>query len=422
VVKIKSYSLIAVILLCLSLPAYSAQITFSPRLTLSEEYTDNVNRTREDREEDFIFRVTPGATLGVNGKKSGLSLRYDPSYSDYKINTDLNRWSHSAGLNAYAQFTKNTRGFFDNAFIYTEDPGLDESATGRTGRTPYFRNTSTVGVTNQFGAKDSWTLQYTHAEYRQDSDFSDDSTTYSPQFTLGYWFSSRWGFDTELRYTRGEFEITEDFQNTYGNFRLLYNYSRQTDWFIRYAHTVMDYVEDREDYEVYYPSLGFDYTYDENTFLSLEVGPLVRNYEDRSEEYGATAFADARKTWPFKRSNLSLFLRNGLDYDYVSSENLGLFYYTQAGGSANYQFTKDLSGDLNGSYRYNAYVDTQPERHDNYYSAGTGLGYRITYYCNLRLNYSYINRQSNREIEEYYENRVYLGVSFFPRSPYYLKR
>ena len=46
------------------------------------------------------------------------------------------------------------------------------------------------------------------------------------------------------------------------------------------------------------------------------------------------------------------------------------------------------------------------------------------YYCSLRLNYTYVDRQANEfyDFEEYTENRVYLGVSFYPRSPYYLKR
>jgi len=409
--------------LCLSSNVFAAQVTFSPRLTLSEEYTDNVFRTRDNREEDFISRISPGATLGITGKKSGLSISYDPYYSAYSNNKDLDRWSHSGGLDAYSQFTKNTRGYLNNNFVYTEDPELEESASGRSGREPYYRNTSVIGVTNRFGAKNTITLQYTHSEFREETDPSDDSTTYSPQLLLAYWFTPKWGFDTELRYTKGVFKITENFENAYGDIRLLYNYSRRTDWFVRYAHTYQDYEEDiEEDYQIYYPSLGFDYTYDETTFLSLQGGPLVRDYEDRSIDYGYTVFADGRKTWPFKRGNIAVSLRNGLDYDYVSSENLGLFYYSEVGGNAAYQFSKNLSGDVNGSYRYNAYVDQNPERYDNVYRAGAGLNYRIAYYCNIRLNYSYNGLQSNDTDQEYYENKVYLGVSFFPRNPYYVIR
>ena len=421
----------AVIVLCLALPAFGAQVTFSPRLTLSEEYTDNVFRDPEipelglEPEEDFISRISPGATLGFLGQRADLSIAYDPYYSDYKNNTYLSRWSQVANLIGNWQMTKNTRAFLTDNFIYTEDPQQEDAITGRNSRNPYYRNTSVIGITNQFGARDFVTLQYTHMEFREDTEFgvpSDDSTTYNPELILAYWFNTRWGFDGRMAYTKGQFEITEDFENIYADLRLLYNYSRKWDFFFRYAHTYQDYMEESEDYQIYYPSLGFEYTYDDTTFLSLEGGPLVRDYEDRSEEYGYTIFADGRKSWLFPRGNIDIYISNGLDYDYVSTQNLGLFYYTEAGGGASYSFYRNFSGNINGSYRYNAYVDEEPERNDHIYQAGAGLQWLLTYYCSLRLNYTFVDRQSNDEFEEYAENRVYLGVSFFPRSPFYIKR
>lgn len=426
-VKIKNYILTAVIVLCLALPAFAAQVTFSPRLSVSEEYTDNVFRTPDNPEEDFIFRVSPGATLGLIGRSADLSIAYDPYYSDYKNNTYLSRWSHAANLAGNWQMTRNTNAFLTDDFIYTEDPQFEDATTGRSSRNPYYRNTSVIGVTNQFGASDFVTLQYTHREFREDTEFgipSDDSTTYSPELLMAYWFTPRWGMDGNLTYTNGQFEITEDFENIYADVRLIYNYSRRWDFFVRYAHTYQEYKEESEDYQIYYPSLGFEYTYDETTFLSLEGGPLVRDYEDRSEEYGYTVFADGRKSWLFPRGNIDIYISNGLDYDYVSTQNLGLYYFTGAGGTAQYNIFKTFSANISGSYRYNAYVDLEPERYDNIYQAGVGLNWLVTYYCSLGLNYNYIDRQSNEfyDFEEYIENRVYLGVSFFPRNPNYLKR
>jgi hypothetical protein len=415
----------------LALPAFGAQITFSPRLTLSEEYTDNVFRVPDipelnaQPEEDFIFRISPGATLDVVGRRADLRLAYDPYYSDYKNNTRLSRWSHVADLAANWQMTRDTRAFLTDNFFYGEDPTQEDAVTGRSGRNPYFRNTSVVGLTSQFGDRSFVTLQYTHREFREDTEFgapSDDSTTYSPELRMAYWFNSRWGVDGRLQYTNGQFEITEDVENIYADLRLLYNFSRRWDFFVRYAHTYQDYKEESEDYQIYYPSLGFEYTYDENTFLSLQGGPLVRNFEDRSEEYGVTFIADGQKRWLFQRANINVFIRNGIDYDYASTQNLGLFYFTTAGGTANYTFTRNFSGNVTGSYRYNAYVDLDPERYDNIYQAGAGLQWLVTHFCSLRLNYDTIDRQSTDELEEYAENRVYLGLSFFPRSPYYLKR
>ena len=424
----KKYILIAILIFFSVSSAFGAQITFSPRLTLSEEYTDNVFRVPDipelglEPEEDFIFRVAPGATLGFVGRKADLSIAYDPYYSDYKNNEYLSRWSHVANLAGNWQMTKNTRSFLTDSFIYAEDPQEEDAITGRSGRNPYYRNTSVIGLTHQFGERDFITLQYTHREFREDTEFGippDDSTTYSPELTLDYWFTSRWGVGTQLAYTNGQFEITENFENTYAEVRLLYNYSRRWDFFIAHAQTYQDFMEDSEDYQIYYQSLGFDYNYDATTFLSLEGGPLVRDYNDSSEEYGFTVFADGRKIWLFQRGNIDINVRNGLDYDYASTQNLGLFYYTSAGGTANYNFYRNFSANITGSYRYNAYVDLEPVRYDNIYRAGTGLQWLMTSNCSLQLNYNSIERQSNDAyaLEEYAENRVYLGISYFPRNP-----
>jgi hypothetical protein len=60
----KKYILMAILVLFSASSCLAAQITFSPRLTLSEEYTDNVFREPDipelglEPEEDFIFRVS----------------------------------------------------------------------------------------------------------------------------------------------------------------------------------------------------------------------------------------------------------------------------------------------------------------------------------------------------------------------------
>ncbi|WP_226377776.1 hypothetical protein [Citrifermentans bremense] len=44
-------------------PAVAGDLTFTPLLTLSEEYNDNVFEVAHDKKSDFITRVQPGAAL-----------------------------------------------------------------------------------------------------------------------------------------------------------------------------------------------------------------------------------------------------------------------------------------------------------------------------------------------------------------------
>ncbi len=59
------------------------QVTFEPRVTLSEEYTDNLDLTEDDTESDVITTIQPGFTISALGQSRGLNLSYDPSYSWY---------------------------------------------------------------------------------------------------------------------------------------------------------------------------------------------------------------------------------------------------------------------------------------------------------------------------------------------------
>jgi uncharacterized protein (PEP-CTERM system associated) len=51
--------------------AFSAQFNFTPRATATSEYTDNVNLTKDDKQDDFIIVFGAGFTASLLGKTSG---------------------------------------------------------------------------------------------------------------------------------------------------------------------------------------------------------------------------------------------------------------------------------------------------------------------------------------------------------------
>ena len=82
---------LVVMMLTISI-SHSAQFNFTPRTSVSGQYTDNVFRTKEDREDEFITQASAGFTAELLGKTSGLSLSANPSYVWYQEYSEKNTW------------------------------------------------------------------------------------------------------------------------------------------------------------------------------------------------------------------------------------------------------------------------------------------------------------------------------------------
>jgi len=162
--------------------SYSAayQATLQPRLTLSVEYTDNLERSHKAEEDDIITTLSPGFTLSIFGQTQGINIDYAPTYAWYQENSDYNTLRHTANLEIWKQATRNTRLYLNDAFLYTEDPGdenLDDEAEDREGREPYYTNTATVGMTNQFGPSDVFTLEYNYRVLENEDDLEEQKAS-----------------------------------------------------------------------------------------------------------------------------------------------------------------------------------------------------------------------------------------------------
>ena len=109
--------------------AFSAQYTFTPRGSARETYSDNIDQTDDNKQDDFITDVAVGGTLSILGKTSGMDLSFDPGYVWYQDNTGDNTWRLPVTLNIWNDFSRRTRLEFFNRFLRTEDPAEDEGVT-----------------------------------------------------------------------------------------------------------------------------------------------------------------------------------------------------------------------------------------------------------------------------------------------------
>lgn len=437
--KIYLFITIAAILFTAS-NAAAFRMTFSPRISLTEEYTDNFFLTEDNEEDEYITIISPGFTVELLGQSKGAEISYDPEYVMYNEYSDYDGWRHLATFYGWLDMTRNTRLDIRDAFFKTDDPNpraiddpgggedpiIPADTTGRDGRETYYTNAASARLTHRFGQLDFFYIEYAHRILRNDDTQLEDSTAHNPSAGLTYWFPAQFGLELVASYTRGEFERSDEFSGSpsddydqwNGRLRLTKRFSQNLDVFLEYAHTNMDYDGNTEDYQIYNPLIGLDYSITTNTSLSLDVGYFVRDFEESESESGLTA--NGALTQTFRNGFITLTGSTGYNEYRLGAENLGFSTFYEIGCEAEYSFTRQFTGDIGASYREEIYEDPEPERKDITRMAGAGLTYESEAWSwlSLRLEYSYREVDSSEDGEDYVENRAFFRITISPDEPF----
>lgn len=430
-----------------AIPAKAAQWLLRPELIVSEEYSDNIFLTPDNEEEDFITTAGLGLTLQVLGRTSGLELNYTPSYSAFADNSDLDFWRHAAHLLLYDELGRNTRLELTGDFLDTEDPtdetadftpddptsgpGIDADRLRRS-RTRYRTYAAAASLAHQFGARDNFRLAMRYGQHEDIDTLPgvdvEDYTELRPLVGIEYWFTQRWGMETEGYYSNRSYDDENDREEYTGYIRLLHAFNRQLSGYLEYRHTKLDYDRDYDpladiDYQLYVPSVGIRYEFQENALFTLSVGYLFQDLEDSEEEdddYGWIVNSEIAKRWLFRTSYFELVGGSGYQIEDRGVEDLGLNIYYTGRATLGYSFSPRLTGEVYGGYRYDEYPDEEPERDDQTLDAGALLRYQALQWMNLELSYTYRDLNSDDADDEYTENRAMLRFVIAPVSPYRL--
>ena len=411
-------------------PATAYIGTFTPRLTLGTEYTDNVFQEKENKEDDFIYSISPGFSFQLTGKRSDASLTHSPAYRLYSDHRERSFWRHSALLSGKTGLYKNTTLNFQDSFLRTEDRIQEENLIALRNQEPYNQNKAGIWLTHQFGQSDSVFVRYDYNFLKNgDSGIGgnqnlEDNSSHSPSFGLTYWLVPRqWGLETGGSYTRGQYDSesdnpSDDFDNVKGNVKLIKQFNRHLDGFIKYAHTTMHYDGKTNNYQVVNPSIGIDYTFAENGVLLLGVGYFFQVIEESDDESGLITEINLTKTWQLRRTSINVNASSGYTESNLNAENLGFTLFYRGGLKVGYAFLKDLSGDIYTSYQVNDYINFEPERKDRILIAGLGLTYQITQWVSSRVEYNFRQVDSTFDLNDFPENRILFNITVSPPRPY----
>jgi hypothetical protein len=415
---------------------YALQYTFHPRVSATEEYTSNVDLTKDNEEDDFITIVSPGFTAAALGKSGGLEISYDPAYTKYLDFDENDTWRHTANLHGWSDLGKRTRLDVSNSFLYTEDPLGDEDSlelrdedvvqegdtTVRDTRNTYYRNTASTRLTHQFGKDDSIYAAFVYGLLRNNNSQDEDNDHYSPSVGLNYWFGPKFGIQSNATYTKASFDQdsdfigdgTDDFDNYAGMIRFIGRTGERFSIFGQHNQIYRDFDGD-----------GFIYAVEKGLNLRLGAGYFYVEVDNDEDEQGIFGNSQIDKTWTSRRGSLSLAALTGLDQNNFGAENVGLERYAAIQGSAMYKFARTLSGDLNGSYRNSDVVGTADQDANDdtgekvhRFRAGAGLTYNPLKWMAIRLAYNFNKVNSENNEDEYDEHRGILNITLTPDKPY----
>ena len=428
----------------------AAQVTFTPSITGSEEYNDNIFLDPEDEESDYITGVEVGSLMEIRWRTAGIQLNYAGGRFWYRDNDEENYWRSLGSATVWYDVSRNTRIEVRNTYLRTADPsdrselrnedaplsGRDiEQDRNRQGLEKYYNNVTSAELSHQFGKRDKVYLAYSYSVLRNINASSENTNEEhdisGPTAGLAYWFTNQWGTELEASFSNRNLTVEEDRDVYDGTGRLVYSFTRHFDGFLAYRHLHTDFKDEitNTDYTVYQPEIGIFYQFDENSSARIGLGYLIQNKDsndnpdvDDSDTEGFILNSAVYRAWPFKRGSIAVLTLSGYEQDDSGSEDNGLNVYYEGRIDADYTLLRRLTADAFFGYRWDDYPDQEESRTDKTIVTGAGFNYQPLPWLTSRLEYTYQDRDSDRKSEEYTENRFFISITIEPNKPFRLFR
>jgi long-subunit fatty acid transport protein len=160
-------------------------------------------------------------------------------------------------------------------------------------------------------------------------------------------------------------------------------------------------------------------------YLRLGLGYYKRVFKNDKNNDDPFINGEISKIWDFKRGSINLTGLSGLTQNDFGAQNIGFQQFATIQGTALYNFTRKIDGDLGAYYRY-AHTPSQDrgdldvdELDTNQYQISAGIAYLPTRWMTIRLGYEF-NKYSSSEgdFNDYTENRGLLTITLQPDKPW----
>jgi len=396
---------------------YAFEWSSSTRLSLSEEYNDNLNLDSDNEEDDFITIITPGIQTSLGWQRTGFSAAYDLGYSIYNEHSENDSFRHHGEVGWWWNVFQHTRLTLGDSYVKSEDiADLPDSGTERASREGYYSNSARMNLVHRFGENRNVSAGYVYGISNYEDEENDDNISHDAFIDSTYFFNPHTGVETHLAYTKGLYDIAQDFDEWVGTLRLMRNLSRGLQINGSYSHTMMSYEDEGDDnnYQIYNPSVGIRYSFGEDGIMALNIGYFIQDIDSQNNEKGLTVDGNVGRSWRFRQGTISLTGSSGYENSQLNSENLGFNVYYGAESRFEYQFSRTVSSSIFATYRHNDYVNSSPDdsdRVDKLISSGCSLNLQIARWLSSSLDYNFRNLNSNSDENNYTENRVMIRIN-----------
>jgi hypothetical protein len=398
------------------------KMRITPRVSLEEQYDDNIALVPDNTESDWITTVSPGLLFELDSKKTRLDLDYEAGFAFYLKDSDRDTDRHRMRFLWDQKLTPHLSFQLTNNFSRSEDPITTEG--GRVvdvaqGREVQYRNRGQANISWQFRTEDQVTAGYRNYFLNSDADFREDSESHEGFLDLDTWFIPQFGLGLKSNFSRWHFQQpsgftltpTADFYQYSAGLTMNYRWRPQHIMYARYSILYQDFDDDvsmhSEDYVVHQPTLGLMLRLGRNTEFGAEAGYFRQDLEDGDGEDGFSGSARFNTQW--QKASFHIESDAGYHLDYGTSQNRGFSKFSDTSGLVDYQITKNLGFFASARYRWADF--TEIDRTDKTWGGRAGLTYTLQPWFTLSFEGAHLERDSNKRTFEFTDNRVTFRIT-----------
>lgn len=431
---------------CVPVAKAAMKTEFHPVLYVSGHYTDNENQTKSNKNETHYMVYGSALSLRFVQKNASVDLSYTPEFIDRESNdedgdslehnasimadiqasprVDMNlsvnydghdndvdneAWRTSGDFTTTMAISKKTRGEINldyaNAFDRRKTTGTYREQTDYGG---------SVVVIHQFGYNNQLSLSLDYSTVDYDPPVDEDYDSWSPGISVSYWMNPCWGMNLSATYEKTTYDIlNRDVDSGTGTFRLIRCIDSHFKFYSQYKHIHTN--RDGNSENSYLPSLGFDWDVTQDSGVSLGLGYLYQEWENKSN---GRFFVDADvfKQVDFSRhANVVLTASSTIYPNSEEGADLGFQIQYRSGFLLNWDIMEALSVNLTTAWTQDEFTEPDVDRTDNILNFSTGLSWSPWCWGTFEFVYSYEDYRTDSHLrEDYQEHRGTVTLRIHP--------